>query len=201
MNVYIWTNSLKNAYIGEVYEYSYDFRNKTASQVTNDWWILSRGSLQINTNGLYSSGSVNEINLLSNKLNTVLATAKKITYHVLWRHGSWTADLNCQITTWLYPNQSKSTWVYNSYSSYNSYTYWWTSTSFTHTPTTWVLEYTYELDLVAKTMTLTYQQWSSSIFTNTMSDTAITNIRTNNYIRLILNWSNEAISKIDILVE
>ena len=41
MNVYIWTSGvLKNDYIGEVYEYSYDFRGKTKTQLANDWWVL-----------------------------------------------------------------------------------------------------------------------------------------------------------------
>ena len=38
-------SELKNAYIGEVYEYSYDFRNKTESQIINDGWTKAWGSL------------------------------------------------------------------------------------------------------------------------------------------------------------
>lgn len=46
MNVYIWTSGvLKNDYIGEVYEYSYDFRNKTASQITSDGWTYTNTPL------------------------------------------------------------------------------------------------------------------------------------------------------------
>ena len=48
MNVYLYPSNteteLKNAYIGEYkwYEYSYDFRNKTTTQVTNDGWFTYR---------------------------------------------------------------------------------------------------------------------------------------------------------------
>ena len=38
MWVYIGTSELKNAYIGEVYEYSYDFRNKSSTILSNDGW-------------------------------------------------------------------------------------------------------------------------------------------------------------------
>ena len=55
MNVYIWTSGvLKNAYIGEVYEYSYDFRNKSSTILTNDWWSVWSWTT-IDSNGITSS--------------------------------------------------------------------------------------------------------------------------------------------------
>jgi predicted membrane-bound spermidine synthase len=44
MNIYLHPSGvkkeLKNDYIGKVYEYSYDFRNKTTTQVQNDGWFV-----------------------------------------------------------------------------------------------------------------------------------------------------------------
>jgi hypothetical protein len=34
-------HELKNAYIGGYYEYSYDFRNSSTSQITSDGWSYS----------------------------------------------------------------------------------------------------------------------------------------------------------------
>lgn len=47
-------NELQNAYIGEVYNYEYDFRGKTSSQVTSDWWTLWSW-LSFDSNWAYSS--------------------------------------------------------------------------------------------------------------------------------------------------
>ncbi len=51
MWVYIGTSELKNAYIGEVYEYSYDFRNKSSTILTNDGWTVT-WSPTFNSNGM-----------------------------------------------------------------------------------------------------------------------------------------------------
>ena len=45
----MFEHPLKNAYIGEVYEYSYDFRGKSSTILTNDWWTIS-GSPSFDSN-------------------------------------------------------------------------------------------------------------------------------------------------------
>ena len=183
------------------YEYSYDFRNKTSTQVTNDGWEVTRWSVLLNANGLYSIGSMNELFLSNTKLNTKLANSKKLTLKLLWVHQSGTWDFSWYYTTtWKYPSATKLTWVYYLTWSSNEYWYWWTKTTFTQTAT-WTYWYTYVVDLELKTAILTFTQWSTNTFTHSISDTDIANIRDNNYIRLAVVWSNEAISKIDILVE
>lgn len=206
MNVYLyqsWTEKiLKNAYIGKVYEYSYDFRNKTSTQVTNDGWTAARWSINVNSTGLYYSSSLTEIRLNLSQLPTKLSNAKKITYYLLWKHGnSWTADLVYSTCYWAYPSASNITWLYNSYGSYNRKQYWGTETNFTLTPTAWDIEYTYTLDLENKTWLVQYIQWSTSSSSLTLTDAQITNIKTNDYIRIVINWSNEAVSKIELIIE
>lgn len=205
MNVYVWTDSLKNAYIWEVYEYAYDFRNKSSTQVTNDGWELTRGTLALNSNGLYwTSSSWNELYIQLTKMNTALANAKKITMTLLGKHwNSWDTGNSFMCAQWKYPNASKYTWLYYNFGSGNVYFYWGTSIYFTQTQAvSWgVCEYTYVVDLVWKTATLTFIQWSTNTYTHSISDSDITNIRTNNYIRAAALWTNDAISKINILIE
>jgi hypothetical protein len=47
----MFQHELKNDYIGEykVYEYSYDFRNKTTTQLANDGWT-NVSSATVNSN-------------------------------------------------------------------------------------------------------------------------------------------------------
>lgn len=203
MWVYIGTSELNSAYIGEVYEYSYDFRNKSSTQVTNDGWELTRWTLALNANWLYwTSGDWNELYIQLTKMNTALANANKVTLKMLGKHwNSWTASNSFFIMQGKYPNATKSTWLYYTYGSSNSYYYGGTPKSFTYTqPSSWTAEYTYEVDLQAKTVTLTFIQWGSGVFTTNISDTDVTNIRTNNHIRCAVAWTNDAISEINILI-
>ena len=78
MNVYVWTNILKNAYIGEVYEYSYDFRGKTISQIISDGWTTAQWTPTIWT---YWYSSANSNRARSNFTLPSLATANKITFY------------------------------------------------------------------------------------------------------------------------
>lgn len=206
MNVYIWTSwELKNAYIGEVYEYSYDFRNKTSTQVTSDGWELTRGTLALNANWLYwTSSSWNELYIKLTKMNTALANAKKMTMTLLGKHwNSWDTGNSFFTAQWKYPDASKFTWVYNNFGSANQYYYWGSTIYFTQTQAVswWTCEYTYVVDLVWKTATLTFKQWSTNTYTHSISDSNIANIRANNYIRAAALWTNDAISKINILIE
>ena len=187
------------------YEYSYDFRNKTSTQVTNDGWELTRWTLSLNSNGLYwTSSSWNELYIQLPKMNTALANAKKITMTLLGKHwNSWDSGNSFFTAQWKYPNASKRTWVYCNFGSANQYYYWGSTIYFTHTQSiSWgVCEYNYVVDLVWKTATLTFIQWSTNTYTHSISDSDITNIRANNYIRAAALGTNDAISKINILIE
>ena len=67
MWVYIWTNT---------YEYSYDFRNKSTSQITADGWTTWSGTPSISSIGYTSA---NSSTARSSKTLPSLANAKKIT--------------------------------------------------------------------------------------------------------------------------
>ena len=53
----MFEHSLKNAYIGEVYEYSYDFRNKSTSQITADGWNIAANHIQLWANWISGNSS------------------------------------------------------------------------------------------------------------------------------------------------
>lgn len=73
-----YERSMQNAYIGEVYEYSYDFRNKSNTTLTNDGWTFPdwTTSLGFDSNWMYNSSTSRRWAVRSIDLNN----ARKITY-------------------------------------------------------------------------------------------------------------------------
>ena len=64
MNVYIWTSGvLKNDYIGEVFEYSYDFRGKSVAKMQSDGWniFLNSNYAIFNSNWINTNSTNNAI--------------------------------------------------------------------------------------------------------------------------------------------
>lgn len=100
----VMPTSLKNAYIGGDYEYSYDFRNKTIGGIVADGWTYDNTKVpSFDSNWIYYS-AVNTTTPIGIEFNRNLASAKKITLNVsfvitdstthLWTWGiaptSWT---------------------------------------------------------------------------------------------------------------
>lgn len=95
-----WTTTdnreLKNAYIGEVYEYSYDFRNKTLASVLSDWWTVSEWSFDSSfwSNWLHWGTSWNVLTKntnekLSNTSIIDIETNVNITSTTYWQTNVW----------------------------------------------------------------------------------------------------------------
>lgn len=73
-------HELKNAYIGEVYEYSYDFRNKSVAICQADWWVFSTTSWRtFNSNWITWNSTFWTIMITPSGLSTALSNAKKVT--------------------------------------------------------------------------------------------------------------------------
>ena len=70
-----YEHELKNAYIGGYYEYSYDFRNKSTSQITADGWTYDNAP-SFNSDGMYYNNWPSRNTKI---LNYNISSAKKIT--------------------------------------------------------------------------------------------------------------------------
>lgn len=175
MNVYLWPNQsvMKNAYIGKVYEYSYDFRNKTQATITADWWTFWNTSyFSSNSDGI----SWNPIRV-GYDISQYVPTANKITMSfVCSLYNSAAAWLRLikaiNDTTWI-------TWLFVTTwsSNYRVPVIYWTSWTNVTPYSNWVYTNTVELDFVNKTY-VSKSTWLSDI-NLTLTDTQISNIRNN----------------------
>ena len=183
---------LKNAYIGEVYEYSYDFRNKTLAQIQADGFSVWEWTTKFSSNWIWCN-TTNRI--IVNKSFPSLANANKITITQTSIVSNW----SCAIAlnwTW----RSYTTRIYLDSSQNHQQLYiWWTYYMYS-----WLSAWTYTqtgvFDLVNKTATLSCT-WKSD-HTETITDTEVSNIR--NYLNNIEVYvSNNAnyISTFSITVE
>ena len=158
---------LKNAYIGEYYEYVYDFRNKTVAWIQSDGWTFETTSnFYVDANGLYNS---------SNTMRKIIypvdvSNASKITIFST-TIGSWTRD--CSV--WL-----SSTWTEEAITYYYSGWISWyinPSTTFGYVSIgNWTAEVTEEFDLVNKTVKYVCPLANLNT-TLTLTDTQIATIR------------------------
>jgi hypothetical protein len=131
MNVYIWTSGvLKNAYIGKVFEYSYDFRNKTINQIKADGWTFfyNAGNATVNSYWLTVNTNVDIMAKIEN-LSWKLANVKKITLSL-----SWTNPNSHAIRFSLYSEATSSTrqwvtWPRIAWASLQTMIYWATTTT------------------------------------------------------------------------
>lgn len=200
MNVYIWTSGvLKNDYIGEVYEYSYDFRNKTLSQVQNDWWTFQEwsGTVAFNSNWVYLRST--SYNLRMRNVKGPWTNANKITMTMTATVWTWSATFKLSTSN----NADTNTTSINIDSNRNKQEliiYWnWYSFS-------WLSSWTYTqkvvLDLVNKTYTLSCT-WKSDN-TWSITDEQIAWIKANAKTVWVYIWKSSTgtvIRDIKILVE
>ena len=205
MNVYIWTSGvLKNAYIGEVYEYSYDFRGKTESQIYNDWWSKFRGSVQINSSWITALSGTDFV--LTYPVN--LSSANKITVQAsIVFNSSYTGTGHAMIY-WLSststPQQNNAVFFIASSASYGGtrtrIVANWTASEWTNV--WWIGKSSYTpnliIDLTNKTMSWIVD-WKISTYT--LTDTQVSNIRNLNGIYLYCTQANFYISNVKLTVE
>lgn len=187
MNVYIGTSGeLKNAYIGEVYEYSYDFRGKTKTQVTADWWQAWSWDTWTScwSDWLYQS-SHNWGGRLIRQFNTNMSNAKRIiftTQFSMQGNYSWT-------TRWITTSFSRdnATSIYLAYWGTNSnMQIAWGSNYIAPSISSWTYKYEYIVDLENKTATLTFLTWTSFSKTVSITDSQVNTIRNNDAYWMIL---------------
>ena len=200
MNVYIGTRGeLKNAYIGEVYEYSYDFRNKSLSQVQNDWWTLQEwsGAVAFNANWVYLSSK--SYNLRMWNVKWPWTNANKIIMTMTATVWTWSATFKLSTSD----NADTNTTGINIDSNWNKQVLaiYWTSYTFS-----WLSSWTYTqkvvLDLLNKTYTLSCT-WKTDN-TWSITDAQIAWIKANSKTVWVYIWSGSTgtvIRDISILVE
>jgi hypothetical protein len=178
--ILVWTQQVRPAHI---YEYSYDFRGKSKSQLQTDWWTLTStwNTYFDSTYWIYCTSNTNNV---TRSLWTVFSNAKKIVFWLKWYY-SWVSSWNAIWLSWRTYTNSTSTnrcgiWIDKPYDS-SAYFYYNLSGTLFAWPTiwTWWLEYSCEFDLVNKTVSYNVN-WTT--WTWTMSDSDVTNIKTNNYI-------------------
>ena len=191
----MFEHELKNAYIGEVYEYSYDFRGKTSSNLTADGWTIVKGTPTLNT--YWISGS--DIRLTR---GIDVSNAKKITisiYGTLSSANSFAWGIAKSVTTswsvgW--------TWSFmSSESNGRQINIYWTSTEFS-----WISAWTYTqtatFDLENKTWKLS-TTWKTDQ-TWTLTDTDVANIKNQIaviYVYTAWSGSNWGLATYSITVE
>ena len=186
MGVYLYPSGteteLKNAYIGEYheYEYSYDFRNKSTTNLTNDWWLdvssLTTWSTWITAN------SWTPVKCNPSWLATAMSNASKL---ILELHASITSTSIC--STWAIlcedVNISKQCWIYfdentfvvtvNSQKAYET----------TYSKSTGDKTLIWVFDFVSKTYSGSYT-WGNVTFSWTLTDAQIATVRNLGYIYL-----------------
>ena len=197
MWVYIGTSELKNAYIGEVYEYSYDFRGKSTSQITADGRSYSAWATpSFWTYWVYGGSSVR----LSYDISSHISNAKKIkldfttktsSYSWAWFRMAKTVTSSVREgLTWPWYNNTSEIYM-NIYDSSNSFS-WITS---------WTYQFTSIIDLEAKTWGLSIT-WKSDV-SWTLTDSQVSNILSNTtkiFVFISSADSNQWISTVSITI-
>jgi hypothetical protein len=170
MNVYIYTDSQLP------YKYSYDFRNKTTTQVTNDWWNTYRDvrSWNVDSNWIHVVWYPWYMWKLID--NSYFQNAKKITLKSYFNIQTYSYNLFLQniswsTLTWYTGDQIDTRQSFRKIFIYGSWSNVTTSIPY------WVYEDTVVFDLVNKTAKES-MTWFSDI-TASLSDTNISNIRNN----------------------
>ena len=194
-------NKIKKIYVGtqqvrpkDVFEYSYDFRNKTISQIISDWWTTAQWTPTITSNWYSSSNSSRS---RSNFTLPSLSNAKKIT-----------------LKTTIVFNNSTSAWkavrlFTSSRTNATGYlvsAYWdmqvqigWDSTILSPTWSAWTYNTTAILDLQNATYTFSVTWFSDNTWT--ITSTQISNIRACTVAEVFSEDNKWALSSISLTVE
>lgn len=190
-NIYLW--EYKDP-ITPTFELSYDFRNKSWTNVQNDWWTLIQWTswTTINSNWINMptrwQGNSNKVRIsYPIDLNDVKKITLEATYYGVddtrWCSFDYSTRLSSNFDTW---------WTSISWSTTTASGYMWrwgaytpnTSVRYDNSPQTWTRTSHAEFDLVNKTITF-YRNWLSTL-TWTISDTDIATIKGWNIIAI--NW-------------
>jgi len=200
--IYQWTNLVRPA----IYEYSYDFRNKSSSQLSADWWSVLWWTLET-----WSSWITSPVGKDVSLWHSVdLSTAKKITIDtsIVWNRNDSYWDR--AMSFWIRRNQSWASdylqfYIASAVASYHwtviKMRFSWTTTEWTNIGSIWTSSYTPKLilDLESKTATWKISWYNNSTYT--LSDAQITAIRNMSYFYVYATQHNFYIQNISITVE
>jgi len=202
---------LKNAYIGEVYEYSYDFRGKSISTIKNDWWnfILWESSASSTSDWLYWGTTLDKGTILKREtLSTILPTSNKVIMTLLaktdyanvstrlYRLATSSQRIDITWTSYQVPSSRDSSSDYIQWHIYGTATN--QSITRSNYANKWVTT-TCTIDFTNKQMIITDSVWFSK--TIALTDTQVNNIKNNSIWHLIWLWAYAYIWSIDILVQ
>jgi len=181
MNVYLYQNNtekiLKNAYIGEVYKYSYDFRNKTVSQITADGWTYTNTPL-FDSDWMYYS----TWNSVLDKTIQQIWTHNKVTLECTFSvNRSYDFALACYLVNSSKTNQY---WLYTDSGTWNKMVK--ISGTDVYTTTSVLSSWNYNLKLVLDLSNKTYNCSSPYSTSWSLTDTQITALRQYPNIRILV---------------
>lgn len=196
-------NELKNAYIGEVYEYSYDFRNKSEWDITNAGWVKVFWTFATGSSWI-SSPVGKDINI---RYPVDLSTANVITIQASITYNN--SRDGQAFDFWLYESTTSAVtnlWFFlRSTGSYG----WtrvvfennWTMTSWTNVWAIGTSSYTPKLviDLVNKTATWSIAWYSDSTYS--LSDAQVTLVRSLWAIWLYTTQGNFYCQNVSVTIE
>lgn len=202
MGVYLYPSGteteLKNAYIGEVYEYGYDFRNKSVAICQADWWTFtSTSTVTINSDWLNWGTTATNIYCTPSWLTTALSGANKVTIEIMFYKGAKpsTANGTNAVLYLAWPSSYTSNWTWPSAWFDVSGNYiimqrllWTTLNSWTYNSVpVWTYTHTAVIDFVNKT--IKNQYGSIATFNGSLTDAQISTIRTLKYVRIYTDTS------------
>lgn len=188
MNVYIYSDSPLP------YEYSYDFRGKTLSQIISDWWTTAQWSPTITSNGYASTTSGRA---RSNLTLPSLATAKKITLNAnVVFTNSYTYSKTVRLFT---SSRTNATWWLITPWMDTQIQIWWDVIWIWAISSTWTFNTTAVFDLQNATYKFSSTWYSDR--TGTLTSTQISNIRACTVAEAFAEDTNWAVSSMSLIVE
>ena len=168
------------------YQYSYDFRNKTIQNLTDDWWTFSpsgSSSVYFDSNGMYCTTSSwkpiqHDIDLSNATKVTIESNCTLVSSrnYFLW---IWTAytEWNPNGTYMYFALNTTSIWILNTpaYTDYTKPTWWFTARI--------------EIDFSAKT--IASYIWDSQYYTQSLTDAQVTTMKSYNKLQLwtAVSWN------------
>ena len=197
MNIYLHPNGvkkeLKNDYIGGVYEYSYDFRGKSSTILTNDGWTVGSW-YTFDANWIGSSNW----SPVTKAIPFSLENARKITF-TCWLYNTNTGLSSVGIQNTASSN-TNSCYIYTDYDRPALSEYWinGVKTSFAYTPLSWQSSRIYTIDLENLTFNIVCWTFTKN-WTITQADANW--IRNNKYFNIIIRYWTCRIQYINLLVE
>lgn len=204
MWVYIYQNNselaMQNAYIGEVYEYSYTFKWKTAAQIWNEW---TTQVWQIYTDSNWATGA-NGVEMVITKNIPSISEARKIIIKytsVINVNTRWACTI--WITRWTWWGTGSAWWevewsqynwlwvIFYDWAEYHWNIVWYASV--------WTYNPTIIIDLENKSITQEISWYNNSVFT--LTDSQISTLRQFYQLSVYTSQNSSTISDISIIIE